>query len=245
LIAVEQTSAFYRTALLGLVALEQRQPTTRRFGPDADAAWSMFHGHLDAGDRIDLLIRDAGVKHPAVFAPRTVFSFADIPEDEPFGPTWRSPFGRDTGRAAWRETLALRDLAPHELWTRALAAWGVRPEVLELRSRLDLTSRVLVVGTTAIAALADRFLAERDLDWGRQVVAVAEDPAGLQLAGLVPVICGARDPARVVAVGPGRAPAAFDAVAGLGFARADIAIGTRTPSAAEIDFVDQLRAART
>jgi hypothetical protein len=34
-IAAEQTSAFYRTALL---ALEQRQPSKCRFGPDADSA---------------------------------------------------------------------------------------------------------------------------------------------------------------------------------------------------------------
>jgi hypothetical protein len=78
----------------------------------------MFRGHLDVGHWIDLLIRDAAVKHPAVFASRTVFSFADLPEDEPFGPAWRSPYGRDTGRAAWRETLALRDLPPRvdQLW---------------------------------------------------------------------------------------------------------------------------------
>lgn len=51
-------SAYYRAALRCLQFVEQRKPTGRRFGPDADARWSQFEGELTTADRIDLMVRD-------------------------------------------------------------------------------------------------------------------------------------------------------------------------------------------
>ena len=45
--------AYYSAALAGLRFLEQRQPTGRRFGPDADARWTNFRGDLATADRGD------------------------------------------------------------------------------------------------------------------------------------------------------------------------------------------------
>jgi hypothetical protein len=240
--AVNDTDRFYRTALPALCAWEHHEPSKRRFGADADAAWAMFRGHLDDADRIDLLIRDAAVKHPAAFAPRTVFAFADLPEDEPFGPRWTSPYGPDTGRRAWRETLERCGLPPRELWRSALEAWGVTPEPLELRSALDSTSRVLVVGTTAIAALAERFLDHREaLDWGRQVVAVAAMPAGVQLAGTLPLCAGTKESARAWRITDRNAEQGPACMEEAGMRRPDIVVGSRQPTDLELRFVASLR----
>lgn len=195
------TIPFYRTALLGLLAQEHRQPTDRRFGDEADARWNMFHGHLDVADRIDLLIRDAAVSHPAAFAPRSVFGFEDLAEDEPFGPDWQSPFGRDTGRRAWKDTLELRSVAPAELWQRALDLWSVTPDTAAASTETTGSARLVVVGASAIAGLAQRFVEHGDgLDWGRQVHALSETPAGIQLAGLVPLCAGTPTSSKVLRI---------------------------------------------
>lgn len=200
--------SFYRTALLALLAQEQHDPTSRRFGADADASWSIFQGHLDASDRIDMLLRDAAVKHPAAFAPRTVFSgdpalsdgylTADLPEDEPFGPNWTSPYGPDTGRQLWTEVLGWQTESTDQLWQRILTAWNITEDESAAIPELDATSRLLAVGDTSIAALAKRFLVDTNLDWGSQVVAAASTPTGIQLAGAVPLVTGSQTPARVV-----------------------------------------------
>jgi hypothetical protein len=206
--ATDPKQSFYRTALLGLLAQEHHAPTKRRFGPDADAAWSIFHGHLDAADRIDLLLRDAAVKHPAAFAPRTVFSGdpttsgdynpTDLPDDEPFGPGWQSPFGPDTGRQLWARCLEHQDATPNELWQLAVEAWGITTDAQGADIAPDAATRVLVIGAPAIAALVPHFLGNADLDWGRQVLAVASTPAGSQLAGVAPLLVGSPTPARVL-----------------------------------------------
>lgn len=200
--------SFYRTALLALLAQEQHDPTSRRFGADADAAWSIFQGHLDASDRVDMLLRDAAVKHPAAFAPRTVFSgdpalsagylTTDLPEDEPFGPNWLSPYGPDTGRQLWTEVLGWQSEPMEQLWKRVLTAWGIAEDESAATPELDATSRLLVVGDPSIATLAKRFLNDTNLDWGRQVVAAASTPAGIQLSGVVPVMTGTQTAARVI-----------------------------------------------
>ena len=40
----KQRSAFYSAAVLGLRALDARETTARRFGPDAEARWAQFAG---------------------------------------------------------------------------------------------------------------------------------------------------------------------------------------------------------
>lgn len=239
---MNDTERFYRAALLGLCAWEGRQPTKRRFCAEADAAWSMIQGHLREADRIDLLIRDAAVKHPAAFAPRTAFALLDLPEDEPFGPHWESPYGRDTGRQAWKRALEDLSLPPRELWHRSCETWGVTADPLELRSTLDASSRVLVIGASAVAALADVFLERSDeLDWGRQVAAVSATPAGVQLAGLVPLCAGNADSARAHRLTPEDSTAAAKLLQALGMPRPDVFVGARQLADDERRFVDAVR----
>lgn len=239
--------SFYRTALLALLAQERHDPTSRRFGADADAAWSIFQGHLDASDRIDLLLRDAAVKHPAAFAPRTVFSgdpahapgyaTTDLPEDEPFGPNWLSPYGPDTGRQLWKEVISWQSEATEQLWQRALSAWGVAPDEAANIPELDATSRLLVVGETSIAALANRFLSDTNLDWGRQVVAAASTPAGIQLSGIIPVMSGTQSSTRVIGLN-GDLNAASKALEGW---LPDCTVEPKEPSELESAFLSAIR----
>ena len=61
--------AFYVAAVIGLRALDARESTPRRFGPDAEARWTQFAGALGVGDRIDILLRDAAGTWGAAFSP--------------------------------------------------------------------------------------------------------------------------------------------------------------------------------
>jgi hypothetical protein len=79
---------FYAAALLGLRALDERESTPRRFGPDAEARWTQFSGSLGPGDRIDILLRDAAGTWGAAFAPAECFGLFGLADDEPFGPDW-------------------------------------------------------------------------------------------------------------------------------------------------------------
>jgi hypothetical protein len=52
-----QLHAFYSAGALALRALDVRAAASRRFGPDADAEWSLFRGELHDGDHLDLAAR--------------------------------------------------------------------------------------------------------------------------------------------------------------------------------------------
>lgn len=185
-ISPEQRSAYYRAAFLGLHALDAAERTPRRFGPDAEARWSGFAGHLGTAERLDLLIRDAAVTWGVGFSPALIFDLPGLAEDEPFGPDWAS-------------------LPPQEvqrLW--ASPPWAVSigdvAEVLDVPlTPVDLPSitpstRLMVAGGAAVCALATHFSGQDELSWPDQVLVVSERPQVLQLAGLVAPIIAARGP---------------------------------------------------
>lgn len=87
-LASQERSAFNSAAVLGHYALDARERTARRFGADADSRWTQFTGALDAGDRIDSLLRDAARKWGAAFSPSECFGFFGLADDDPFGPDW-------------------------------------------------------------------------------------------------------------------------------------------------------------
>ena len=88
-VSPERRDAFYAAAVAGLRALDARERTARRFGPDADTRWSSFKGALTDADRIDLLLRDAAVTWGAAFSASEVFDLFGLAPDEPFGPDWK------------------------------------------------------------------------------------------------------------------------------------------------------------
>jgi hypothetical protein len=51
--SLEQAKTFYRGALTALSFLEERHPTGRRFGQNADLRWASLRGHLMDIDRLD------------------------------------------------------------------------------------------------------------------------------------------------------------------------------------------------
>ncbi len=56
---LEGTGRYVEGVLRLLQFVENRRPTGRRFGADADARWASFRGDLETVDRIELMIRDA------------------------------------------------------------------------------------------------------------------------------------------------------------------------------------------
>ena len=68
-ISAAGVESFYRAVLVGLGWLDAVEAKQRRFGPEVDARWKGFAGHLTATDRIDILLRDAAVVWGTAFAP--------------------------------------------------------------------------------------------------------------------------------------------------------------------------------
>ena len=48
--AEDSIEVFYRASLIGLRFLDDQQDRASRFGPDADARWRSFQGHLHVGE---------------------------------------------------------------------------------------------------------------------------------------------------------------------------------------------------
>ena len=204
-------TAYYQAALHCLHHVEHRRPTGRRFGGDADARWSSFHGDLTTADRIDLLIRDADAQWPSAFSARAVFALRAVAEDEPFGAEWTSLDPVDA-EELWRATLAVAAPDSVPAAVRAIAAaWDLTLGEFALESgTIEATDRLLVVGPGAIAAVIAEFAGNSDLDWAEQVACVATPPAHRQLAAAAAALVNTTKATRLY---PG--PAGDDAGASL------------------------------
>lgn len=178
--------AYYESALTALRYLEHRAPTGRRFGQDADLRWSSFRGHLQDVDRIDLLLRDADAQWPGSMGARRVFNRHGVAEDDAFGKEW-APLEPVAGAELWRDA---NGTPPAEnlgaVLSRIAAVWklSLQPHRHEAVSP---SSRLVVAGASAVAALAQSFEGRSDLNWADQVAVVASDPPTRQLAAF----CGA------------------------------------------------------
>jgi hypothetical protein len=167
-------TSFYLASLRGLRAVEARKATGRRFGPDADSIWKSFQGHLDTADRIDLLLRDAAVAWPTAFAPSHVFGMPAVAEDEPFGPQWE-PLDQAHAEDVWREVAEVGGKSPFDILAKCAVAWDLRLEPVSVGA-VDAGARILAVGPSAVASLANLFAENRDLDWTSQVTCAASLP---------------------------------------------------------------------
>ncbi|WP_437877395.1 hypothetical protein [Sorangium sp. So ce513] len=220
----QDRSAFYGAAVLGLRALDARETTPRRFGADAEARWAQFAGALGAGDRIDILLRDAAGTWGAAFSPSECFGFFGVADDEPFGPDW----GGIDDHAAKR-LLAEPD-APATLEHIAYGL-GVKAAGIPVPP-ITTSTKLVVAGGAAIVSVARVFAENRALSWTDQVVVVADKAAWRQLAGLAAVLVGARG--RTVLVRPSEG--ADSALRALGFGHLDAAVVSpdAEPEAAEL-----------
>jgi len=187
-ISPAQRSAYYRAALVGLHALDAVERTPRRFGPDADARWAGFAGHLGLAERLDLLIRDAAVTWGVAFSPALIFHLPGLAADEPFGPDW-APLPEHEAKTLWAAP-------PAEPSMSAVAqALDIAPGTVDLPA-ITPTTRLFVAGGAAVLAVAAHFAAQHHLSWPHQVLVVAEGPRTLQLAGLIAPVTGAGGPTR-------------------------------------------------
>jgi len=189
-LSTNQRRTFYSASLIGLRALDQAEGVARRFGPDADARWKSFRGHLGTTERLDLLIRDAAVKWNSAFSPAVVFSLPGLATDEPFGPDWGS-FPEHEAEGLWND-----DSRPISLQTIS-ETLGIEEKTIAL-PRISASTRLVVAGGAAITAVARYFQQHSHLSWSDQVLAVAEKPELRHLAGLMAVLLFAAGPTRLV-----------------------------------------------
>ena len=185
-----QRSAYYRAAFLGLHALDASERTPRRFGPDAEARWSGFAGHLGLAQRLDLLIRDAAVTWGVGFSPALIFDLPGLALDEPFGPDWAS-LPEQEAKRLWASPPGQVSIA------NVAKALGVSMSAVDLPP-ISPTTRLFVAGGAAVCAVAAHFAEHDDLSWPDQVMVVAERPQVLQLAGLLAPVTVARGSTRAL-----------------------------------------------
>ena len=191
---------YYAAALRALAFIEQRAPTTRRFGAEADARWGALRGNLTTADRLDLLLRDADAHWPSSFGARAVFALRAAAEDEAFGAAW-APLDPVDAEELWRSVLA--EPAPTTVAAAlqaAAASWGLAIAPFDAGSVVP-TDRLVLVGPSAVAAAALLFASGRDLDWVDQAVCVATPPAHRQVAALVAPLLHAGRPTPLAAAG--------------------------------------------
>jgi hypothetical protein len=185
MISPSDAAPYYRAALRALRFLEQRRPTGRRFGSEADARWTALRGDLAIADRIDLLIRDANAEWPGALGARAVFHVNDVAEDDPFGAQW-TPLDPVDGEEIWRAVLAEPPPGTLGAALDAVAlAWSMTLTPFSVGA-IQPSDRLVVAGPSAIASTLAAFAESTDLVWHRQVVVVATAPGPRQLAALAP-----------------------------------------------------------
>lgn len=231
-LTLQDRAAFYGAAVLGLRALDARETTARRFGRDAEARWTQFAGALGAGDRVDILLRDAAGTWGAAFSPSECFGFFGLADDEPFGPDWGgiddasakrllAEPSSESGFASEAGGPATLDHVAYGLGVKAgsVPVPAVTP-----------STKLVVAGGTAIVSVAKVFAENKALSWTDQVVVVADKAAWRQLAGLAAVLLGARGRTALVR------PSEGDKLRTLGFAHLDAAVVSpdAEPEAAEL-----------
>jgi hypothetical protein len=200
--------AFYAACLRGLRVVEQRQPTGRRYGPEADALWKTFAGHLSTAARIDLLLRDMAASYSTAFAATHVFfHMPPASEDEPFGAYWPA-LDSVEAEELWRSTPPMNGSTPLETLRACAEPWELALEPVKVGT-IEAQSRLVAVGPSAVASLANAFIGSRDLDWAEQVICVATRPAHRHLAGLAAAVINAPKPTTLLgrSAGPAATPA--------------------------------------
>jgi hypothetical protein len=207
-----QREAFYAAAAAGLCALEVREGSSRRFGPDADMRWAAFRGALSDADRLDLLLRDAAVTWGAAFSPAAAFGLFGLAPDDPFGPDWR-PIAAQTAHRLMEAPQAPPEPA------RIAALFGIAPQPVQLPA-LTPSTHLIVAGGAALLAVAQAFQGQGSLSWSHQVLAVAVCPEHRQLAALLAIPAGSTGGTRLVR--PGADLRAI--LTGAGFAQVDSAV---------------------
>lgn len=193
-ISSTERATYYRNALRLLRFAEERSPTQRRFGANADALWRDFAGGLKTADRIDVLLRDADTEWPGGFGARAVFGLRAVAEDDAFGAQWSSLEPID-GERVWKDVTQVEAVASSldAILDQLAAAWELRPAPHEL-PRLTAGARLVIGGAGAIAAALRAFAGNADLNWPQQIVVVADHPAERQLAAAAAVLLNTTRP---------------------------------------------------
>lgn len=211
-VSAKDRDLFYASALAGLRALDRRDGSARRFGPDADTRWVSFKGALNDADRIDFLLRDAAVTWGVGFSPAETFGLFGLAPDEPFGPDWQSL----STPAARRYLDADSAVANPEELGKLMGVAGGPVQLPPITS----STRLAVAGGAALVAVARAFCERGELSWSDQVLAVVTEPVHRQLAGLLAIFTGAA--ARTRLTRPGKDQRAI--VKAAGFAQLDVAV---------------------
>ncbi|MER2559596.1 MAG: hypothetical protein ABTQ32_02685 [Myxococcaceae bacterium] len=223
----QERETFYAAAVVGLRALDAREPKPRRFGSDADARWRQFAGALGDGDRLDILLRDAAGTWGAAFSPAECFGLFGLADDEPFGPDW-------SGLSDSVAKRLLADATGKHSIESVTSALGVKVGTVSLHA-VSSSTKLVLAGASAVSAVAQVFAKDPKLSWTDQVLVVASTPLVRQLAGLAAVLVGARGRTALI-----RPAAEATTLRALGFAHIDAVVASTDAEADDANFARSL-----
>src|SRR5690606_27944481 len=116
---------------------------------------------------------------------------------EAFGAAWES-LDAVAGEELWREVgQAPAGTSPSGALNEVAKPWGLAVKPLSV-GPVDAAERLVVVGPSAVVALAELFVASTGLDWAVQVMCIATPPAHRQVALSALAVVDAHKPGRVL-----------------------------------------------
>lgn len=207
----KERRAYYDAALRALRFVESKSPSKRRFGPEADAMWKSFRGHLTAADRIDMMLRDADIEAGGAYGARVAFGMRGVAEDDAFGAEWTPlrPVDADT---LYRTVNG----DPVESTVAGALAACARAWSIELSSLAEKAPRaaekILVVGPSAVLAIGKHFDGETTLSFADQVTCIATPPAHRHVAALAAALLRSRKAPTILSSSDASAKARFDRI---------------------------------
>lgn len=197
LIDEKERHAFYEASLRALRFVDARAPSKRRFGPEADAMWKNFKGHLTAADRVDILLRDADIETGGAFGARVAFGMKGVAEDDAFGAEW-TPLVPRVADELYRQI----STAPVASSVGAALAECARAWLLELRLRPVATpkaaDKLLIAGPSEVASVAAAFEGQDALSFADQVTVIATEPMHRHIAVLAAALLRCRRAPRIL-----------------------------------------------
>jgi hypothetical protein len=87
--------------------------------------------------------------------------------------------------------------SPAQVLQAVAQEWGIQLGSITI-GKIDATERIVALGPSAIATLAEAFVGRDDLDWAEQVTCLATPAAHRQLAHAAIAVVDAHKPGRVV-----------------------------------------------
>lgn len=184
-VSLEAVEAFYRACLTGIRYLDDCRHNVNGSNNKNPAVPSIDKiEHKSCSECLEDLLLSLSSVWGLAFSPAQVFQFSELAAEEIFGPDW-PVLPRSIAEKLIEEAVASHYENCVSAFNAAANAWNLKIFSLETGNlKIDPHTGLIVAGPSALSAAVKLFSERSDLDWGKQVVAVAGRPDTRHIAGL-------------------------------------------------------------